>query len=613
MTRRSKSRYRVAQTTLFLLFSILIGIYIYYRAWDYFQDRVQQADEITLGLAANALNSMLQRYDPLPTLIAQRPLFRRVLLNPDIDGLLIFANEELKETAKVIGASDVYVMDRTGLALASSNYDLHRTFIGRRFDYRPYFLDAVDGGIGRFHALGTTSGERGFFFAAPVKNGLDVIGVVAVKFTVSQMEEAWNSSDREIFVTDPNNVVFMANRDAWLFRTFGNPDQETIRKIVDTRQYPIERVRAIDFSQNPLSSEMVSLVSSENNIDRNFLSSQAELIRDGWHISVLSPTSLIRNQVLVVLSVYALGVLLIFFLALNLLQRRSRIIERLERHKSEQMRLETMVAERTSKLDEANRELRCEIKERQAKEAELKKTQKELIQTGKLAALGQISAALSHEINQPLAAVKSYAENTIAFLDRERVSDARENVSRISMMADRMATISSHLRNFARRPQDHVGPILISRPIQDAVELLQPKLSASQVQITRKLPDHDIWAVGGQLRLQQVLVNLISNAIDALEKNEEKLISISAESHDEKVHICVEDNGPGLLEEATEQAFEPFFTTKEPGKGLGLGLSISYNIIKDFGGVLHYKNNEDGGAVFTIILRAGEVQDVAAE
>lgn len=598
---------------LLLLVATATGWLTYARAWDYFYDRSLQSGNTTLGLAANALNSMLLRYDPLPALIARRPLLQRVLQDPDRDGLLIYANDELKETAALIGASDVYLMDRSGLAIASSNHDLDRSFIGRRFDYRPYFTDALAGRTGRFHALGTTSGERGFFFAAPVKNGLDVIGVIAVKFTVSRMEDTWRQDDREILVADPNNVVFMASRDAWRFRTLGNPSAEMIEKIALTRQYPIERVKPMGFSADPVTRNTLRLKLPDSSVEADFAATRAGLIREGWHVIVLSPLSTIRMLALATVAVYVLAVLFVFFVILNILQRQARIQERFERHRNEQERLELMVQERTNRLNETNLELRAEIKERRLKEDQLRRTQKELIQTGKLAALGQISAALSHEINQPLSAVKSYAENALAFLERDRTAEVRENVARISMMADRMATISGHLRNFARRPQERIGPVPVSPSIEDALDLLEPKIKKSGVAVRYDRPEQELWAVGGRLRLQQVVVNLISNALDALADTEDGEIRISVSTSGDTVTISVRDNGPGIVASAGDDVFEPFFTTKEPGKGLGLGLSISYNIIKDFNGNLESLNHASGGAEFVIELIAAEPQNVAAQ
>ncbi|MEM1131032.1 MAG: ATP-binding protein, partial [Pseudomonadota bacterium] len=258
---------------------------------------------------------------------------------------------------------------------------------------------------------------------------------------------------------------------------------------------------------------------------------------------------------------------------------------------------------RTADLNDANRQLLAEVQERRMAETRLRETQTELIQAGKLAALGQMSAALSHEFNQPLAAVKSYSENAAAFLDRNKLPQARENMGRISDMADRMAEISRHLRNFARRPQEQVGAIPLNAALDDALALMESRLGRENATLIDDIPDGEVQVIGGRVRLQQVIVNLLSNALDAMADQAEKRIDLSVEEDAQEVRVVVRDRGPGLGPDVLEKAFDPFFTTKGPGKGLGLGLSISFNIIRDFGGRLEAANHPEGGAVFTIVLR----------
>jgi len=251
------------------------------------------------------------------------------------------------------------------------------------------------------------------------------------------------------------------------------------------------------------------------------------------------------------------------------------------------------------------------VAERTATAQQLRRTQTELVQAGKLAALGQMSAALSHEFNQPLAAVKAYADNAATFLDRGRADEARKNVSHISDMADRMASISKHLRNFARRPQEKIGPIPLVPVIEDAVALMAPRLSAAKITLDFTPPKGAPWAMGGRVRLQQVIVNLLSNALDALDGRTTTPITITTTQTDTGWQIAVRDHGPGFAADALPQVFDPFFTTKEPGQGLGLGLSISYNIIKDFGGTLAARTHPEGGAEFTIDLVTAPAPETA--
>lgn len=249
-----------------------------------------------------------------------------------------------------------------------------------------------------------------------------------------------------------------------------------------------------------------------------------------------------------------------------------------------------------------NQQLEAEVSERRATEQRLRQTQSDLIQAGKLAALGQMSAALSHEFNQPLAALRNYAENGMTLIDRKRSSDARDNLGRIVSLTDRMSTISRHLRNFAREPNQALGPVSVADSIRDTLEIASPRLKSAGAEVSSIVDPPDLAAVAGAVRLQQVLLNLFSNAADALEQAHDRRIEITARQHDGKVVIDVRDFGPGVPEAVRERIFDPFYSTKGVGKGLGLGLSISYNIVKDFGGQLTVTNPPGGGALFRIEL-----------
>ena len=226
-----------------------------------------------------------------------------------------------------------------------------------------------------------------------------------------------------------------------------------------------------------------------------------------------------------------------------------------------------------------------------------------------MAGLGQMSAALSHELNQPLAALKTYADNARAFLARDNLQATDENLERMSRMVDRMASISAHLRNFARRPQQAIGPLSLDGVIQDALAVMDVRLEAEGGRIAYTPPREPVWAVGGHVRLQQVVVNLINNALDVMEGQDDPVVTITLTG----AKIEVRDTGPGIDEAIREHLFDPFFTTKAPGKGLGLGLSISYNIVRDFGGTLSAANHPEGGAVFSVLLKPAPSERVAAQ
>jgi two-component system, NtrC family, C4-dicarboxylate transport sensor histidine kinase DctB len=565
--------------------------------------RAGERSEATLRLAVQGLEGALRRYEPLPALVAERPVLRQLLANPSDTALRDRIDDELQQTAEAVSASDIYLMDTTGLTLVASNHHKELSFVGRSFYYRPYFTEAMDGTIGRYFALGTTSGERGYFFAAPVMEAGAPIGVVAVKFTVDAFEEAWRAGDNDIIVKDQNDVVFMASRPEWHFRALSALSDEALGRIEADRQYPLDRVIELPTTREPLAGRIGLMTIGADGASESFVASTTPIAEAGWQVTILTPTGPARTQALWVMAMVVLVILFAGLIAAIFIQRRARLVERIEAQRATQELLEQRVAERTADLNTANRKLRAEVDERKAAEQQLRKTQADLVQAGKLAALGQMSAALSHEFNQPLAAVKSYADNAAAFLQRGRTDEVRDNVGRISQMADRMASISRHLRNFARRPQQKIGPVPLMHAVDDALALMEARLKSSGASVSFDRPERDIWVMGGHVRLQQVIVNLLSNALDAMQDQSEPVIGIAVEADRTTCRLDIRDRGTGVTEDMLGQIFDPFFTTKGPGNGLGLGLSISYNIVKDFGGTLSARNDPAGGAVFTIDLR----------
>lgn len=566
----------------------------------------------TLRLSVEGLRGALQRFEPLPGLIGERPILARLLAEPENGGLQNEINEELRITAEALGASDVYLLDTDGLTIASSNYLKERSFLGRSYEFRPYFTQAVVGGLGRYFALGTASLERGYFYSAPVWQDETVIGVLTLKFTVDAFEEAWRGGLNDIIVSDLNDIVFMSSRESWHFRTLSDLSPAVLAEVANTQQYPLEELTPLTTMREPLTDALSFLRVQDEGRSEDFVTASTLIEDVGWRVAILVPAGPAKAQALTALMVFVLFVLFVGLALMSLLQRRARIMERMEAQRAAQDMLERRVDERTADLNAANANLRIEVEERRTAEQRLRKTQHELVQAGKLAALGQMSAALSHEINQPLTAVKTYADNAMTFLDRDRPSDARENVSRISKMADRMAAISGHLRNFARRPQEDVGPVNVLHAIDDAVVLMEARFKKTGAEVAYQPPARPIWVMGGQLRLQQVIINLLNNALDSMEGMPTPPLELAVEADDEqRVLIHVRDRGEGLEDEALAQLFDPFFTTKSPGKGLGLGLSISYNIVEDFGGRLRARNRKKGGAEFSIELLAAETPSSA--
>ena len=266
-----------------------------------------------------------------------------------------------------------------------------------------------------------------------------------------------------------------------------------------------------------------------------------------------------------------------------------------------------MVRDRTRALSVTNQSLSQEVEVRREAEDRLRKTQDELVQTAKLAALGQMSTALSHEYNQPLAAIRSYADNAIRFLERGATSEVSGNLVRINGLVDRMAELSRTLLSFSRKPGATIGPVPLGTIVDEALLLARPRARAAGIaSITVGEAVSGLDVIGGRIRLGQVFVNLVNNAIDALSGQADARIGIDARRQGDRVVVTVIDNGPGIKPELLPKVFEPFFTTKGVGDGIGIGLSIVDNIIRDFGGTIMVTNQAEGGACFTIILQAAD-------
>jgi len=568
-----------------------------------YMDEAEARGQTTLRLAVSALTGQISRYKSLPQLIADNDDIQLLLASPDDPALRDVANRYLKSINGLLESSDIYLIKPGGDTISASNYDLPTTFVGENYSYRPYYQDAIRGGIGRFFALGVMSGMRGYYFSAPVKLGDQIAGVVVLKVHIEEIEASWRGGDFELTVTDPEGIIFMSSRPLWLYSSMKPLTADMLARTTASRRYSDAILRNLPVSRFMADGRELLAINERGNT-REFLEVAEEMPEAGWTVHVLADTGSARAQSLtaVVLALLALG--LAALAGAIVLQRRARLAERMQMQQSAQQELERRVEERTADLALVNSRLETEVAERRATEQQLRQTQADLIQAGKLAALGQMSAALSHEFNQPLAAVKTYADNAAILIDRERIAEARDNVSRISSLTDRMASISRHLRNFARKPNQKLGPVSLQEVVHDTQEIVGWRLKAADATLSVDLGPTPLTVKAGSVRLQQVLVNIVTNAADAVEGLPDRRIELVARRKAGKVTVTVRDHGPGVPKAIAERIFDPFFSTKGVGKGLGLGLSISYNIIKDFGGSLVVLNHPEGGALFTIELDA---------
>ncbi|MDX8349413.1 ATP-binding protein [Cognatiyoonia sp. IB215446] len=604
------------QGTALLGFALVIAcvaFVLFPRVFAFHVQRSQDDGAATLRLVSEAMDQSVARFSPLPSLIASDPSVIALLEENAPSGVVPFMNEKLRNLQSQLGTDEIYIMDADGLTIAASNYREPTSFVGRNFVFRPYFEDAMSGQVAMFHALGITTRERGFYFAAPVLDGIEILGVLVVKVQVNAIEATWADAPFEIIVADPLGVAFLSSRPAYKMRALAPLSGPLLQEIARTQQFPVEAVTPIPFSADVLGEGAVQVTLGDDQDALEFLSQSQPLNLPGWHAIVLSPLEPVRAQTVQTIVLLCLAIAVVALSALILIQRRLRANERRRAEQTQRDTLEALVRDRTAALGAANQSLEREIEERRTTEDILRRTQKDLVQAGKLAALGQMSAALSHEINQPLAAVKSYADNAAAYLQRGRLEEVGTNVARISDMTDRVASISKHLRNFARQPGETLSAVPVLDVIEDAIAVIEPRARQAGATIRFDPPDRQLAVMAGRLRLQQVVVNIVSNAIDATEEAARRDVIVTVEEGSTHVALNIRDHGTGLDTANMEQVFDAFYTTKPPGAGLGLGLSISYNIVEDFGGKLSAVNHPDGGALFTITLNRAEMVAMIAE
>ena len=570
-------------------------------------EQARQQARATLALYTQSLKGELRKYEVLPEILASRREIIQLFRQRDAPDAVERANRLAESVNDMSGAADTYFMDVKGLTFAASNWNSDQPFVGRNFSYRPYFQQAIEGSLGRYFALGTTSNRRGYYFAYPVREGEDILGVVAVKVNVKRIEASWAAAPNEVMVTDGNGVVFIASREGWRFKTLGPLSPAAIAEIESNRQYRLDDLRPLESDwQGNGDVEQVSIreagAQGASASVTDYLVESRTLSEAGWTVHVLTDSSLASGQAAWAPALTALACLIAVLILALARQRRRRLIERIEIERAGAERLEQRVRERTADLTASNLRLEEEIRERRSAEEALRRTQDELIQAGKLAALGQMSAAISHEFNQPLAAIRSYAENAGTLIARDRLDEAGDNCTRIWELTGRMAEISKHLNAFARKPRRRLIPVSPAAVVEETLKFLKGRLDSAEADVSFTPGDADLQVMAGPLRLQQVMTNLLLNALDAMSGSEAPRIDIALSSRNDRLLLSVRDHGPGIDEAQLDRIFDPFFTTKEVGSGLGLGLSISYNIIKDFDGSLRAENHPDGGALFTVEL-----------
>lgn len=579
-----EKQFRLTRIGLFVVWAILSATIV---AWSVssakdraLSDVMQKAGE-TLSVQTEILSGVLDKYRLLPPLLARQSSIRALFVR-DAEGNAqsIDARRVAEATSSMSAAADVAFFFPDGEMLANA-----RGSVAERSEGLPQLIEAaMQGRLGRA-ALSNDRGERTYAFSAGVRREGKFAGVVIVYVDFYRVEAAWALSARRIFVTDKSGTVFLANDPDWRLKSLSDLRQTggVDRYLIDGRfEDRLDLVRRLPLLE--------------------------------WDLHVLADPAPVAAARLSAATIATLVSLLAGMIALVVLRRNEGLTIKARTDRAIALRLERVVRDRTRALSITNQTLSKEVQVRREAEERLRKTQDELVQTAKLAALGQMSTALSHEYNQPLAAIRSYADNALRFLDRGALSEVSGNLSRINGLVERMAELSRTLLSFSRKPGASIGPVPLGTIIDEALLLARPRARAAGIaDIHVGAGVSGVHVLGGRIRLGQVFVNLVNNAIDALSGRADARVEIDARREGDRVFVTVIDNGPGIEPEQIHKVFEPFFTTKGVGEGIGIGLSIVDNIIRDFGGTITVSNRPEGGACFTIELQAADGLDEMLE
>ena len=560
-------------------------------------------DELRLNAAArvdrttNTLKSTLDRYEYLPYLLSRHPVVQNALDHPD-KANVERANRYLEDLNARAHATVTYLIRSNGISVAASNWNAADSFVGVDYNFRPYFIDAMKGGVGRFFGIGTISIEPGYYISQPVyrEGTREVIGVAVVKLNLEWLQGA--DAAEPLIVTDDHGVIFLSSVPAWKYHTVRPLPQNIEASVYATRQYAQQAITPLPMTVVKTFSDGAQIVRVGGG--RNapaFLATHRSIGEPDWQLitmAALDPVeSAAQNAVIVTALVFVSLCLLAFYWRM----RRARVREMIRSRELLQTayaELNQRVAERTADLSEANAQLTKEVNERTRAEQDLRAAHDELIQASKLAALGQMAAGITHELNQPLAALRSFSDNTRVLIERGDQAAARENLEAIASLTERMGNITNQLKLFVTKARPKNARADVARALRQVFSMLRPRMKNVVIDIAPELAEGSapVFVRCEDLRLEQVFINLIGNALDAVASCDKPRIVIELNTRADTIELMVRDNGPGIPADALPRLFEPFFTTKEMGQGLGLGLAISSAIARDYGGTLVARNRE---------------------
>jgi two-component system, NtrC family, C4-dicarboxylate transport sensor histidine kinase DctB len=552
-------------------------------AFDRGQDYLRAAAQQRLAVEAARLDGYLSRFEYLPSLLETSPNVFRLLGTPGDPALQQSVGLYLKSINLLAGADNLYVLGVSGDALAAADFDQPGTPVGQNLSYRPYVSEALASGRGAFFGVGITSARAGYYLSYALKDGGVTRGVATVKVNLDSFERAWRDIGSDILLVDERRVPILASRDEWRFRPMAPLSPQMRDDISRSKPYGNHDLAPLGWT-SVTQFEGGARVTTESGTA--YTISERPVNRDQWMLVLLDDEAPTRQTALIIGAMSGLTSL-VALLALGLVEQRRREIKQ---------RLASQAA-----LQTANDMLEIRVQERTA---ELRAAQDELVHAGKLAALGQMSAGIVHELNQPLAALQTAADNAVLLVDRGSIGDARGNLTRIGELVRRLGRLTSQLRIFAYKSSSPLDTVSVEHAVAESLKILAARVKEGGVDVVTDI-GANLCVVADQTRLEQLLCNIVANALDAVESIERKSILIRAtreEGQTARCRIAISNNGPAIASDVLQRMFEPFVTTKPAGKGLGLGLMLSNHIARSFGGELRARNLMPCGAEFVVLL-----------
>jgi len=530
---------------------------------DRFTHETRSRSELRLALYAGNISSELQRTSVVPLLLSRDPVLISALNSGDFSA----TSQRLISIKDEIGAASLILLDGSGRVVAATD----RRAIGSRHRYKAYFVDALRSHDTVFTTVKTETGGLTFSHSRKLQSGKEGIGVIVVEVGLDSLEKKWAAAGETIVVSDSKGRIILSSEPRWHLKN--------IKEALRTETEPSRFERAFRATGNWFQGPPTGSRQSQT-----ILRLDGKVGFHGWTLTYFTPFASVRERVNGMLAIEIMVFSILVALVFYILSRRA--VQQSNFYERESIELRAL-----------NERLSREIEERERVERDLEVAEQSLAQSSKLAALGEMSAAVSHELNQPLTAMKTYLAGAKLLLHRHRPDEALSSFQRIDDLIGRMGAITRQLKSYARKGGDDLVPVDLRDALAAGLSMMEPQLNQSHVQITQSIPRAPVRVLADQLRLEQVVVNLLRNALDAMKELNERELTILL-SGGKTAKLSVRDNGSGI--DDLEQLFEPFYTTKKPGDGVGLGLAISSGIINDLGGRLIARNGATGGAVFEL-------------